>query len=52
MWLCNMVSGTIQAVNYLHKKGHRVIGLLNGPEKLFSSAERLDGYRKALDKTV
>ena len=47
---CNMVSGTIQAVNYLHKKGHRVIGLLNGPEKLFSSAERLDGYRKALDK--
>ena len=47
---CNMVSGTIQAVKYLHQNGHRVIGLLNGPEKLFASAERLDGYRQALDK--
>jgi LacI family transcriptional regulator len=38
-----MISGSVQAVNYLLKKGHRVIGLNNGPEKLTASKERLDG---------
>jgi LacI family transcriptional regulator len=47
---CNMVSGTIQAVSCLLQKKHRVIGLINGPEKFFSSMERLVGYRQALDK--
>ncbi|MGC8749927.1 LacI family DNA-binding transcriptional regulator [Hydrotalea sp.] len=47
---CNMISGSIQAVSYLLKKGHRVIGLINGPEKLTASKERLDGYQKALLK--
>ncbi|QGW29980.1 substrate-binding domain-containing protein [Phnomibacter ginsenosidimutans] len=47
---CNMVSGTIQAVSYLLQKKHRVIGMVNGPEKFFASKERLDGYRKALEK--
>jgi LacI family transcriptional regulator len=47
---CNMVSGTVQLVNYLLDKKHRVIGLINGPEKLFVSQERLDGYRQALAK--
>ena len=47
---CNMVSGTIQAIEYLFDKGHRVIGLLNGPEKLFASKERLEGYRQAMSK--
>ena len=46
---CNMISGTVQLVNYLLNKKHRVIGLINGPEKLFVSKERLDGYRQALD---
>ncbi len=47
---CNMISGTVQLVNFLLEKKHRVIGLINGPEKLFVSKERLDGYRQALVK--
>ncbi|PZX64666.1 LacI family DNA-binding transcriptional regulator [Hydrotalea sandarakina] len=47
---CNMISGSIQAVSYLLKKGHRVIGLINGPEKLTASKERLEGYQQALLK--
>ncbi|HEV7621486.1 MAG TPA: LacI family DNA-binding transcriptional regulator, partial [Flavisolibacter sp.] len=45
---CNMESGTVQAVNFLLKKGHRIIGMINGPQKLLASQQRLDGYLKAL----
>ena len=45
---CNMQSGTIQAINFLINKGHRVIGMINGPEKLLASQERQDGYMKAM----
>lgn len=48
---CNMASGTIQAVNFLHRKGHRIIGMINGPEKLVASRERVQGYRQALQKS-
>ena len=48
---CNMASGTIQAINYLFKKGHRVIGMINGPEKLFASQERKQGYQQAMAKS-
>ncbi|HEY6978306.1 MAG TPA: LacI family DNA-binding transcriptional regulator [Chitinophagaceae bacterium] len=47
---CNMESGTIQALSFLLKKGHRIIGMINGPEKLFASRERLEGYIKAMKK--
>lgn len=47
---CNMVSGTVQAISYLLKLGHRVIGLINGPEKLYASKERLQGYQLAMSK--
>lgn len=47
---CNLVSGTIAAINFLSKKGHRVIGMINGPEKLFASQERKEGYIKAMTK--
>jgi LacI family transcriptional regulator, repressor for deo operon, udp, cdd, tsx, nupC, and nupG len=47
---CNMISGTIQAVTFLIKKGHRVIGMINGPEKLFASQERKDGYMQSMTK--
>lgn len=47
---CNMESGTVQAVSYLLNLGHRIIGMINGPEKLPASADRLDGYIKALKK--
>lgn len=48
---CNMASGTIQAVNYLLKNGHRVIGMINGPENLFASQERKQGYQQAMSKS-
>ena len=47
---CNMISGTMQAVKFLLEKGHRVIGLINGPESLFASKEREEGYMQALHK--
>jgi LacI family transcriptional regulator, repressor for deo operon, udp, cdd, tsx, nupC, and nupG len=48
---CNLVSGTIQAINFLFKKGHRVIGMINGPEKFYSSQERREGYIQAMTKS-
>lgn len=47
---CNMESGTIQAVDFLLEKGHRIIGMVNGPDKLFASQERVKGYMNALHK--
>jgi len=48
---CNLVSGTIQAINFLFKKGHRVVGMINGPEKLYASRERKEGYIQAMAKS-
>jgi LacI family transcriptional regulator, repressor for deo operon, udp, cdd, tsx, nupC, and nupG len=48
---CNMINGTIQAINFLFKKGHRIIGMINGPEKLWATRERLDGYIQAMTKS-
>ncbi|MEO8414583.1 MAG: LacI family DNA-binding transcriptional regulator [Ginsengibacter sp.] len=47
---CDMISGTLQAVNFLLKKGHRVIGMINGPGKLFATQERKEGYMQAMTK--
>lgn len=47
---CNMVTGTIEAVSYLLRKGHRTIGMINGPTTLYASSERREGYIKAMTK--
>ena len=47
---CDMVAGTVQAVKYLLGKGHRVIGMINGPDKLLASRQREEGYIKAMQK--
>ncbi|RAJ82183.1 LacI family transcriptional regulator [Chitinophaga dinghuensis] len=47
---CNLESGTVQAVDFLLKKGHRCIGMINGPEQLMASKERAAGYIRALGK--
>ena len=47
---CNLISGTIKAINFLYAKGHRVIGMINGPENLPASTERLEGYTQAMHK--
>ncbi len=47
---CNMETGTIDAVNFLLKKGHRAIGFINGPKTLLASTQRKEGYIKAMIK--
>lgn len=47
---CNIETGSIAAVNYLLKLGHRTIGLINGPNTLLASGQRKEGYIKALQK--
>ncbi|MEO6723556.1 MAG: LacI family DNA-binding transcriptional regulator [Ferruginibacter sp.] len=48
---CNMINGTVQAINFLFKKGHRIIGMINGPERLPACKERLEGYIQAMTKS-
>jgi LacI family transcriptional regulator len=47
---CNMESGTVQALSFLLNAGHRIIGMINGPESLTACGERLQGYIRALKK--
>ncbi|QEC79695.1 LacI family DNA-binding transcriptional regulator [Mucilaginibacter ginsenosidivorax] len=46
---CNLQSGMLQAVDCLVEKGHRNIGLINGPLHLGASKERLAAYNKGLN---
>ena len=46
----NMNSGTREAIEFLIEKGHRRIGVLNGPEKMQSSKERTETYKQVLIK--
>lgn len=45
---CSIENATIKAVNFLLKKGHRTIAMINGPTTLFASNERKDGYMQAI----
>ncbi len=47
---CNIETGSIAVVDYLLKRGHRTIGLINGPGTLVASGQRKEGYIKALQK--
>lgn len=47
---CKLENGMIEAVNFLAQKGHKVIGLINGPENFSASKERYLAYLKALRK--
>ena len=38
------------AVNRLIESGHREIGMISGPEQVYTSSERQKGYEKALQK--
>ena len=46
----NMNSGTREAIEFLIEKGHRRIGVLNGPEKMRSTLERIETYKQVLIK--
>jgi len=46
----NMASGTMEAIEFLIGKGHRRIGVINGPEEMKSSRERTKTYQQILTK--
>ncbi|WP_316808795.1 LacI family DNA-binding transcriptional regulator [Pedobacter agri] len=46
---CSLETATAKALNYLLKKGHRSIGMINGPATLYASEERKDGYIQAIN---
>ncbi|MGN6215256.1 LacI family DNA-binding transcriptional regulator [Parafilimonas sp.] len=46
----DMVNGTKQMLEFLIKKGHRRIGILNGPEEMVSSKERTETYKQVMIK--
>lgn len=46
----DMPHGTHQAITYLMEKGHRRIGIINGPKEMKSSKERTDTYMEVLQK--
>ncbi|HEY1021917.1 MAG TPA: substrate-binding domain-containing protein, partial [Flavisolibacter sp.] len=41
---CNLYKGTVEMVGWLISRGYKRIALLNGPDKLGASKERLNGY--------
>lgn len=47
---CNLYKGTIEMVNWLFNNNYRRIALINGPEKLKASKERLDGYIEGISR--
>ena len=47
---CNLYQGTVEMVGWLISKGYKKIALINGPQKLSSSKERLNGYIEGLSK--
>jgi len=46
----NMIEGTKQALEFLIGKGHRRIGVINGPDEMKSSKERTDAYKEVMIK--
>jgi DNA-binding LacI/PurR family transcriptional regulator len=47
---CNLYKGTVDMVGWLFNKGYRRIALINGPDKLAASKERLNGYIEGVSK--
>ncbi len=46
----DMPQGTYEAISFLMSKGHRRIGIINGPKEMKSSKERTDTYMQVLQK--
>ncbi len=46
----NMERGTREAIEFLVSKGHRRIGIINGPEEMKSSKERTETFKQMLVK--
>lgn len=48
--IADVQAGTKEAVDFLLKKGHRKIGMINGPDTLLASQQRVQGYIDAYQK--
>ena len=48
--ISNDIKGAFLAIDYLIKHGYKNILFVNGPTYISSAKERLEGYRKALEK--
>jgi len=46
----DMIKGTKEAIEFLIAKGHRRIGIINGPDEMKSSKERTETYMQVLAK--
>ncbi len=46
----DIFSGTRQAIEFLIKRGHRRVGLINGPEEMKSCNDRTNAYMEVLKK--
>jgi len=47
---CNLYKGTVEMVGWLFSRGYKRIALINGPEKLEASKERLKGYMEGVSR--
>ena len=47
---CNLYKGTVEMINWLFSRGYKRIALINGPERLPASKERLKGYIEGISK--
>ena len=46
---CNIYEGTIEMVSWFLNHGYQRVALINGPNTLAASADRLKGYMKAIE---
>ena len=47
---CNLYKSTVELVGWLVSRGYKRIALINGPDRLAASKERLHGYIEGLSK--
>lgn len=47
---CNLYKGTVEMVGWLISRGYKRIALINGPEKMQASKERLNGYIEGVSR--
>jgi LacI family transcriptional regulator len=47
--ICDNINGAYSAVEMMINKGHRKIGIISGPDEIFTAQERLTGYVRAFN---
>ena len=47
---CNLEHSSVDLVDWLVSQGHQRIGFIKGPDSIVQSAQRLEGYRRGLQK--